>query len=94
MRLAKVEIRRDGKTRLYTRPIFYKWSEDVHENEIRVPMPEIGLFLYDPAAIHEVTAAAQLITSMQHRLAAKISDMQLDIQRLETLRIGLLREDD
>ena len=89
MKIATVKIDRDRQTRVYRKPYFLAPSADIYEQEERKPFPEMGTYQYDPDRKTEVQAASELITAMQNSLSKSITAMQLDIQRLEQLRINL-----
>jgi hypothetical protein len=89
MRLATVEIPRDRYTRALMEPRYTGPGEDKYEEEDRKPMHQLGVFQYDPDRMAPSLATATLITAMQNSLAAQITAMTLEIQRLEHFRNNL-----
>lgn len=90
MRLATINIDRDSRTFVLQMPKFGPPSEDIYEESTPNKLVEIGFTYYDPDAIDPVLAASRLISDMQGHLAARAAQHQLDIQRLEAIREGLV----
>lgn len=90
MRLATINIDRDPSTFVFQMPKWGAPSEDKYEEGTPTQLVELGFTYYDPDKVAPVLAATRLIQGMQDSLAAKAAQYQMDIQRLERIREGLV----
>lgn len=90
MKLATVSINRDPWTFTFQMPKWGAPSEDEYEEAVPAQLPELGFTYYDPDKVAPILAATKLIQAMQDSLAAKAAQYQMDVQRLERIREGLV----